>query len=313
MMPDAETGPPLLTEVSSHLRRPLLACAFGRLPPNVALMHLLAAGAREEDVEHALALMAAAFPVGSGVCAERCAAFQELWRSNPEAVTTVRAVLASLDEPASKDHRGPQQWAALFDRIAAVSPEAGVALYSLGRADLLEAATASLVARLREWGLARPDTRVLDLGCGMGRLAAALAPGVVSVVGTDVSRAMLDVAKARCAGRANVSFHLTSGRDLGHLPPAGFDLVLAIDVFPYLVAAEDGLAARHVQEIARVLVPGGSALLANYSYRGEPDRDLAEVEHYAHCAALTLVRCATGDFDHWDGRTYLLRRASEPG
>jgi SAM-dependent methyltransferase len=213
----------------------------------------------------------------------------------------------------SGEPRAPEQWAAVFDRAAAVSPEAGVALYSLGRADLLEAATNSIVARLGEWGLLGVRARVLDLGCGMGRLAAALAREVVSVVGVDVSAAMLQVARTRYAGLANATFRQSSGRDLDALPAAGFDLVTPVDVFPYLVAAEDGLAARHVQEIARVRTPAGSALIVNYSYRGDPDRDLTDVQHHAGPAGLELVRYATGDFAHWDGRTFLLSRRREAG
>ena len=44
---------------------------------------------------------------------------------------------------------------------------------------------------------------------------------------------MLEVAAARCTGLPNVSFRRTSGRDLAFFPPASFDLVTAIDVFPY--------------------------------------------------------------------------------
>jgi SAM-dependent methyltransferase len=295
----------LPADTPSALRRPLLECAHGRLPANVALMQLLSTGFSLEELERALAAAATGFPPRSGA-GERLGALLRLWRSTPAAPATVRAILAAVAEGAAGGPRGPEHWAAVFDRAAEISPEAGVALYSLGRADLLEVATASIVARLRDWGLLKSDTRVLDLGCGMGRLAAALASEVSGVVGTDVSDVMLEVAAARCTGLPNVSFRRTSGSDLALFPPASFDLVTAIDVFPYLVAAEGGSAGRHVAEIARVLAPGGSALVVNYSYRGDPDRDLAEIAHYAASAGLALVRCATGDFAHWDGRTFLL-------
>ena len=141
-------------------------------------------------------------------------------------------------------------------------------------------------------------------GAAWGRLVAAFAAEVAGVVETDVSEVMLEA--ARCTGLPNVSFRRTSGRDLAFFPPASFDLVTAIDVFPYLVAAEDGSAGRHVAEIARVLAPSGSALVVNYSYRDNPDRDLAEIAPYAASAGLALVRFAIGDFAHWDGRTFLL-------
>ena len=66
---------------------------------------------------------------------------------------------------------------AMFDWLVAQSPEASVALYSLGRPDLLDQATAEIVRVLRHWGLLGRERRVLDLGCGIGRIAAALSPG----------------------------------------------------------------------------------------------------------------------------------------
>src|SRR5581483_8292154 len=44
---------------------------------------------------------------------------------------------------------------AQFDAAAAAAPEAAVALYSLGSADILDRATAEIAGRLREWGLLR--------------------------------------------------------------------------------------------------------------------------------------------------------------
>src|SRR5207244_3193125 len=54
---------------------------------------------------------------------------------------------------------------AQFDRAVAVAPEAAVALYSLGSAELLDRATAELVERLSEWHLLGGDVDVLDIGC----------------------------------------------------------------------------------------------------------------------------------------------------
>ena len=44
-----------------------------------------------------------------------------------------------------------------FDRAVALAPEAAVALYSLGSAEILEHATNEIVSRLAEWGLLRAD------------------------------------------------------------------------------------------------------------------------------------------------------------
>jgi trans-aconitate methyltransferase len=66
-----------------------------------------------------------------------------------------------------------------FDRAVAVGPEASVALYSLGSANILDRATNEIVARLTEWNLLRRDSVILDIGCGIGRIERVLAPRVV--------------------------------------------------------------------------------------------------------------------------------------
>ncbi len=74
-----------------------------------------------------------------------------------------------------------------FDRAVALAPEASVALYSLGSADILERATSEIATRLAQWGLLRSDATVLDIGCGIGRIERALAPHVGAIVAIDVS------------------------------------------------------------------------------------------------------------------------------
>src|SRR5262249_3900326 len=78
---------------------------------------------------------------------------------------------------------GVARWGRFFDQAVRRSPERSVALYSHGDPDLLRAATDAVVTRLRDWGLVRRGARVLDLGCGIGRVAAALAPEVGEVLG----------------------------------------------------------------------------------------------------------------------------------
>jgi SAM-dependent methyltransferase len=97
------------------------------------------------------------------------------------------------------------------------------------------------------------------------------------------------------------------GRRAAGLPAEAFDLVLAVDVFPYLVQA--GVAARHVADAARLLRPGGHLGILNLSYRGlEADR--AQAALWAADQGLVLCLAGATPFALWDGAAFLLARPS---
>jgi SAM-dependent methyltransferase len=198
-----------------------------------------------------------------------------------------------------------------FDAAVRLAPEAAVALYSLGSAEALDRTTTEVVALLRDCRLVDPDVAVLDIGCGIGRIARALAPCVASVTGIDVSPAMIAEAKQRCRDLANADFMVCGGADLGDFVGRHFGLILAVDAFPYLVAAGAEIAARHVADAAALLDPGGALAILNYSYRGDLDRDRADIAALAARHGLRLERNGTRDFTLWDGATFLLRKPSQ--
>lgn len=111
-----------------------------------------------------------------------------------------------------------------------------------------------------ELGLLGPlgGARVLVLGCGDGANAVALARQGAVVTAGDISPAQLALARQR-ARRAGVSVDWLrlDAADLGQLPAAGFDLILAVYVFPYVREIGDCLG--HCQ---RLLRPGGRLLFS---------------------------------------------------
>ena len=100
----------------------------------------------------------------------------------------------------------------------------------------------------------KADWRVVEIGCGMGRLLRPLAPRVARVVGVDLSEEMLLRARQHCAPLSNVEFHRTDG-DLGFLPDDAFDFVFSHIVFQHL--PRKAYAERYFGEAFRLLSPGG--------------------------------------------------------
>ena len=277
----------------------------GDLPANVALMQLIVEASAPEEVAAFLDSRAAG-PDGRAArhSGPKLDALRALARAHPEAWSTVRAVMAEADH----ERTDPARWAAVFDRLARSAPEAGVALYGLGSPELLRAATAEVVARLRDWGLTGAHRTLVELGCGYGRLSLALAGEFGSVLGLDISGAMIAEARARAGADARLRFEQTDGRDLALVPDASADLILAADVFPYLVMGGPELAARHVDEAARALKPGGALVILNYSYRGDEAVDRREVGSGFARAGLSLDRNGTRDLDLWDARAFVGRK-----
>jgi SAM-dependent methyltransferase len=101
-----------------------------------------------------------------------------------------------------------------------------------------------------------PSWRVLEIGCGMGRLLRPLSERVAAAVGVDVSEEMLAKAREYCAGRPNVELHRTDGSgSLESLGDASFDFVYSHIVFQHV--PRKAWIQRYLHEAARVLRPGG--------------------------------------------------------
>jgi ubiquinone/menaquinone biosynthesis C-methylase UbiE len=99
-------------------------------------------------------------------------------------------------------------------------------------------------------------SRVLDFGCGAGRLSQALAEHADEVTGVDVSPPMLAVARELDPAQ-RCRFVLNETADLARFDDGAFDLVYSELVLQHLPAPViDGYLA----EFVRVLAPGGVAV-----------------------------------------------------
>jgi ubiquinone/menaquinone biosynthesis C-methylase UbiE len=106
-----------------------------------------------------------------------------------------------------------------------------------------------------------PGSRVLDVGCGTGVLAARLAELGFQAVGADPSQRMLDVMKRRAPGLEAV---LASGTELP-FPDGSFDLALSVAAFHHI--ADPEAIRSTVNEMARVVRPGGRVLIWDHNPR----------------------------------------------
>nr|WP_179822496.1 class I SAM-dependent methyltransferase [Nocardiopsis aegyptia] len=114
------------------------------------------------------------------------------------------------------------------------------------------------LARLEELG-ARPGRgRVLDFGCGAGRLSNALAAHFDRVDGVDISAPMLAEARRLDRSGGRITFHLNARPDLSLFEDDSFDLVYTDLVLQHLPPE---LAEGYLREFARVVRPGGALVL----------------------------------------------------
>jgi SAM-dependent methyltransferase len=297
----------VVSDAAGALCGELLRALNEAAPPNVALMHLIL---RAPDARAAgLAIDAALRAAQSDRHARmRVHAVAELWRRHPGAWNAVRDVAAAHGTMHAAADRALDRWASTYDRLVRTSREASVALYSLGSPELLASATAEIAEYLRRNGLLGPTHKVLDLGCGIGRLIEALAPEAGAVVGVDISAEMARHARGRCGRFANVMVIRSCGRDLATFADAPFDLVLAVDVFPYIHNAGRELVWHSFAEAARVLIPGGTLVVLNFSYRGDTGADRADIRQLADEIGFDILQNGARPFALWDGLAFVLRR-----
>jgi hypothetical protein len=84
--------------------------------------------------------------------------------------------------------------------------------------------------------------------------------------------------------------------------------VIAVDSFPYLVAVGLDLASRHIEEASRVLAPGGTLLILNFSYSGGIEADRLTVGSLSRNSGFALIQNGVQPFALWDGAVFELRK-----
>lgn len=114
----------------------------------------------------------------------------------------------------------------------------------------------------------------LDVGCGNGRHTEALAEVVDRPVGLDLSRTLLEEAQGRAADRSVAAIYLQGTATALPIMAATVDVGLYVAAIHHLRTREARIES--LDELARVLAPGGTALVSSWSTAHETfDREQA--------------------------------------
>lgn len=144
-------------------------------------------------------------------------------------------------------------------------------------------------ARVAALSSAGPGTRVLDLACGTGDIAFALALRGAHVVALDITHRMLQLAREKQRGPGFVTgdmLALPFGNEAFHVVTTGYGLRNVPDI------------SRAIAEARRVLKPGGTFLSLDFN------RPANRVVRGAYLSYLTVVGSTLGYLLHRDPDTY---------
>ncbi len=100
----------------------------------------------------------------------------------------------------------------------------------------------------------KSSCRVLEIGCGIGRLLKPLSRYVTELYGVDISKEMIARAKERLASYKNIALSVCDGTLLSFSDDY-FDLCYSFAVFRHI--PEKKYVYRYLSEVSRVLKPDG--------------------------------------------------------
>ncbi len=107
--------------------------------------------------------------------------------------------------------------------------------------------------------------KILEIGCGAGRVTRALAGLFGEVHAVDVSGEMVALAQEALRDRPNARVYQNNGMDLSIVPGGGFDFAFSTIVFQHIPSRE--VIENYVREVHRLLRPGA---LFKFQVQGDP-------------------------------------------
>jgi 2-polyprenyl-6-hydroxyphenyl methylase / 3-demethylubiquinone-9 3-methyltransferase len=103
-----------------------------------------------------------------------------------------------------------------------------------------------------------PGARLLDVGCGGGLLAEALARAGATVTGIDLAPAMIDAARSHAAASSlRIDYRVAGAESLAADQPAAFDVVTCMELLEHVPDPAAMLAS-----LAELVRPGGQVFVS---------------------------------------------------
>lgn len=283
-----DANPSGAMEIGDNLRPRRKAVAPGRLPDAVSMHRPAWISQRLDDANQRLA--SGAISTGMGQLAEMLLDCRDRmnaaeWRMIAAGVCRKHAILATLllDPFTARSFYKPRGYpgdavlldliyaAGQRDRLLSEATETGRLIYQYSSDRCAPNAVRwrcqHIAQRIDELSQHRRPLRVLSIASGHARelrhSLAAHRGGITEFVALDADRQTLEVAARESNGvpiitvEANVKMLLRACQNLG-----AFDLVYSLGLFDYLA---EKTASRVIATIAKLLRPGGHAMVANFS------------------------------------------------
>jgi ubiquinone/menaquinone biosynthesis C-methylase UbiE len=150
------------------------------------------------------------------------------------------------------------------------------------------------------------EMKVLEIGCGAGRVTRALSGLFGQVYGVDVSGEMVARARLALADRPNAQVFQNNGRDLSVLGDIQVDFAFSTIVFQHIPSRE--IIENYVREVQRLLRPGGLfkfQVQGNVTTEAKPDDTWLGVSFSDEQAVEMAERCGFEPrYRHGAGQQY---------
>ncbi len=129
-------------------------------------------------------------------------------------------------------------------------------------------------------------TATLDFACGHGRHTAQCHYEVGSIILTDVNQSNLEFCRQRFSTSSKVKYVLCNGKDLSGIPSTTLTSLFSYNAMVHFEALD---VVSYVFEFARILVPGGRALLHYSVNNSNPASDFRDAPHWRNYFSESLM------------------------